>query len=137
MFGKDQISDKDLLKQINQRMGRTGTGSQSKINVSVRQGNVTLSGTLQHAIHRDPILKAVARVAGVRRVIDQMQHTAKKATQPDANQHVFKSQRTIAAEAAEAAEEAAANEPVDAPIVPLAPLAPLAPSAPTDAAPAV
>jgi hypothetical protein len=129
MFGKDQISDKDLLKQINQRMGRTGTGSQSKINVSVRQGNVTLSGTLQHAIQRDPILKAVARVAGVRRVIDQMQHTAKKATPPDANQHVFKSQRTIATEAAEAAAETAAGEILVVPIVP--------PATSADAAPAV
>jgi osmotically-inducible protein OsmY len=78
MFGKNQISDKDLLKSINQRMARTGTASQSKINVSVQQGNVTLSGSLQHAIQRDPILKAVARVTGVRRVVDQMQLVAKK-----------------------------------------------------------
>jgi osmotically-inducible protein OsmY len=78
MFGKNQISDKDLLKSINQRMARTGTASQSKIAVAVQQGNVTLSGMLQHAIQRDPILKAVSRVTGVRRVVDQMQLVAKK-----------------------------------------------------------
>jgi osmotically-inducible protein OsmY len=78
MFGKNQISDKDLLKSINQRMTRTGTASQSKVTVSVQQGNVTLSGILQHAIQRDPILKAVARVTGVRRVVDQMQLLARK-----------------------------------------------------------
>ena len=78
MFGKNQVSDKDLLKAVNQRLARTGTASQSKVNVSVQQGNVTLTGTLQHAIQRSPIVKAVSRVAGVRRVNDQMQHVAKK-----------------------------------------------------------
>lgn len=97
MFGKNQISDRDLLKQINQRMARTGTASQSKVNVSVQQGNVTLTGTLQHAIQRDPILKAVSRVTGVRRVIDQMQHL-KKETRRDANQNVYSPQREAVVE---------------------------------------
>jgi osmotically-inducible protein OsmY len=78
MFGKNQVSDKDLLKSVNQRMARTGTASQSKIAVAVQQGTVTLTGILQHAIQRDPILKSVARVAGVRRVVDQMQLIARK-----------------------------------------------------------
>ena len=73
MLGRNQISDKDLLKQVNQRLIRSGA-SQSKVAVSVNMGMVTLTGTLQHAIQRDPILKAVARVTGVKRVIDQMQH---------------------------------------------------------------
>jgi osmotically-inducible protein OsmY len=77
MFGKNQISDKDLLKQVNQRLTRSGA-SQSKVAVTVQQGMVTLTGTLQHAIQRDPILKAVARVAGVKRVIDQMQMVVRK-----------------------------------------------------------
>jgi osmotically-inducible protein OsmY len=77
MFGKNQISDKDLLKQVNQRLVRSGA-SQSKVAVTVQQGMVTLTGTLQHAIQRDPILKAVARVAGVKRVIDQMQMVVRK-----------------------------------------------------------
>ena len=107
MFGKNQVSDKDLLKQINQRLARTGTASQSKVNVSVQQGNVTLTGTLQHAIQRDPIVKAVSRVTGVRRVVDQMQHTAKKATRPDANQNVHLPQRAIVVESP------SVNEPID------------------------
>jgi hypothetical protein len=72
MLGKNQISDKDLLKQVNQRLLRSGS-AQAKVAVTVNMGMVTLSGTLQHAIQRDPILKAVARVTGVKRVIDQMQ----------------------------------------------------------------
>ena len=88
MFGKNQITDRDLLKQINQRLARTGTASQSKVNVSVQQGNVTLTGSLQHAIQRSPIVKAVSRVTGVRRVVDQMQHTVKKAQRPPERQNV-------------------------------------------------
>lgn len=44
---------------------------------------VTLTGTLQHAIQRTPILKAITNVPGVRRVIDQMQHIVKKANRPE------------------------------------------------------
>jgi osmotically-inducible protein OsmY len=72
MFGRNQVSDKDLLKQVNQRLTRTGTASQSRVMVAVQQGTVTLTGTLQYAIQRSPIVKAVARVAGVSRVVDQM-----------------------------------------------------------------
>jgi osmotically-inducible protein OsmY len=86
MFGKNQVSDRDLLKQINQRLARTGTASQSKVNVSVQQGNVTLTGTLQHAGQRSPIVKAVSRVTGIRRVVDQMTHTVKKAPRPPAGE---------------------------------------------------
>jgi len=72
MFGRNQVSDKDLLKHVNQRLTRTGTASQSRVMVAVQQGTVTLTGTLQYAIQRSPIVKAVARVAGVSRVVDQM-----------------------------------------------------------------
>jgi osmotically-inducible protein OsmY len=77
MFGRNQISDKDLLKAINQRLMRSGAG-QSRVNVQVSQGTVTLTGTLQYAIQRSPILKAIARVTGVTRVNDQMQLAEKK-----------------------------------------------------------
>ena len=100
MFGKNQVSDRDLLKSINQRLARTGTSSQSKVHVSVQQGNVTLTGTLQHAIQRNPILKAISQVAGVRRVSDQMQHTVKKAPRPDVRQNVHLPARAAVVESA-------------------------------------
>ena len=78
MFGKNPIPDKSLLQSISQRLARTGTGGQSRVTVSVQQGVVTLSGTLNHAIQRDPILKAVAQVAGVRSVTDQMRLVPKQ-----------------------------------------------------------
>jgi hypothetical protein len=85
VFGRNQISDKDLLKTVNQRLARTGTASQSKVNVNVQQGTVILTGTLQHAIQRSPILKAVANIPGIRRVVDQMQHSSKKSMRHDSD----------------------------------------------------
>lgn len=93
MFGRNQVSDRDLLKNIQQRLARTGTSSSSKVNVTVLQGNVTLTGTLQHAIQRAPILKAVNHVAGVRRVNDQMQHVAKKRLDGGPNLHIAEQTR--------------------------------------------
>ena len=77
MFGRNEMSDKALLKTVNQRLLRTGT-SQARVTAAVQQGTVTLSGMLQYEIQRSPIVKAVARVAGVRRVIDQMHAAPKK-----------------------------------------------------------
>lgn len=118
MFGKNQVSDRDLLKAINQRISRTGTSSQSKVNVTVQQGTVTLTGTLQHAIQRSPILKAISRVAGVRRVNDQMQHTAKKAPRPDIRQNVHLPKSTLVVESpgVSATEDQAVDLPADEPV---------------------
>ncbi len=113
MFGKNQISDKDLLKAVNQRLARTGTGSQSKVNISVQQGTVTLTGTLQHAIQRSPIIKAVSRVAGVRRVNDQLQHVAKKRL--DAHQNVCLPKPALVVESPNlnVTEDESVDEPAD------------------------
>jgi phosphoribosylformylglycinamidine (FGAM) synthase-like enzyme len=111
MFGKNQISDKDLLKAINQRLARTGTASQSKVNVSVQQGNVVLTGTLQHAIQRSPIVKAISRVTGVRRVVDQMLHAAKKVTRSDAHQNAHLPASTAVVESS--GEDVNADAPAD------------------------
>jgi hypothetical protein len=113
MFGKNLISDKDLLKSINQRLSRTGTASQSKVNVSVQQGTVTLTGTLQHAIQRSPIVKTVGRIAGVRRVIDQMQLIVRKAIRPNVVRAVPVPLASLPPESAgvPASQEQSADEP--------------------------
>ena len=72
MFGRNQVSDKDLLKSVNQRLMRAGAGSQSRITAAIQQGTVTLTGALQYAIQRSPLLKEVGRVPGVVRVVDQL-----------------------------------------------------------------
>ncbi|MEX2309337.1 MAG: BON domain-containing protein [Pirellulales bacterium] len=81
MFGRNEISDKALLRTISQKLARTGTSSRSRLTVSVQQGTVTLSGNLLYDIQRSPIIKAVSRIPGVRRVIDRLQLAPKKAPQ--------------------------------------------------------
>lgn len=73
MFGKNQVTDKELQKTVTKRLERTGTGSQSKVSAMVRRGAVTLTGKLQYERQRNPILKAVQSIAGVKQVIDQLQ----------------------------------------------------------------
>ena len=72
MFQNDKNSDAALLKTVNQKLSRGGGGSQSRITATVQRGTVTLSGNLQYDAQRAPLTKAVASIAGVRRVVDQL-----------------------------------------------------------------
>ena len=78
MFGRNDVPDRALLRTVDQRLDRTGTGSQSKVTASVQRGIVTLKGRLQYENQRTPILKAVRNIAGVRQVIDQLQSPPKR-----------------------------------------------------------
>jgi BON domain len=80
MFGNHELSDKELLKTVNSRLTRTGTGS--RIVAKINRGVITLSGNLQFAAQRIPIMNAASRVSGVRQVIDQMQFAQKKSYSP-------------------------------------------------------
>jgi len=74
----NQIPDKTLLQKVDQCVQRTGTGSQSRVKISVSRGEVTLKGTIQYEMQRHNIMRAANRVAGVRRVIDQLTVEAKR-----------------------------------------------------------
>ncbi|OHB79490.1 MAG: hypothetical protein A2V98_02415 [Planctomycetes bacterium RBG_16_64_12] len=71
-----QVPDKQVSQKVEQHISRTGMGSHTKIKVQVRNGDVTLSGTLQYETQRRPVLQAARAVAGVRRVVDQLQVNA-------------------------------------------------------------
>jgi len=73
MLGRNDLSDKELLKAVNKKLSRTGTGASSRITATVRQGNITLAGTLQYEMQRVPLIKAAQGVEGVRQVIDNLQ----------------------------------------------------------------
>lgn len=68
----DKTPDSSILKKVNENLMRTGTGGQAKVQAGVRNGDVTLSGSLQYEMQRRSMVKAATSVAGVRRVIDQM-----------------------------------------------------------------
>jgi len=71
--------DKTLLKQVNQRLMRAGTGGgKSRIAAAISRGDVTLTGMLQYEMQRRTAVRAASSVSGVRRVIDQMKVEPKK-----------------------------------------------------------
>lgn len=67
-----QVPDKRISQKVEQRVSRAGLGG-AKITVQVRDGDVTLSGTLQYDSQRRPVLHAARGVEGVRRIVDQLQ----------------------------------------------------------------
>jgi ABC-type cobalamin/Fe3+-siderophores transport system ATPase subunit len=94
---------------VNQKLSRGGGGSQSRITATVQRGTVTLTGKLQYDAQRAPLTKAVASVAGVRRVVDQLtvaprvNHYAAAEARAEATAN---EQRKAARDAQAAAEEA-------------------------------
>jgi hypothetical protein len=79
MFGQNATSDKELLKNVNRRLQRSG--SQAGITASVQNGTVTISGKLRAEDQRLTIVRALRSVNGVRNVIDQLQAPPKKQLQ--------------------------------------------------------
>jgi hypothetical protein len=114
MFGNDKASDDKLQKAVDQRLMRGGAGSQSRITARVSQGNVTVTGNLQYEAQRSPLVKNIARVAGVRRVIDQLKIAPKVDQQTYARKPAAPVEQPTPAEVA--SPEASAETPPDAAI---------------------
>jgi osmotically-inducible protein OsmY len=73
----DAISDGDILKTVHDRLQRAGA-SQDRIRATVDHGSVKLMGALNFEMQRRSYLKVVTAIAGVKRVDDHMQVSAKK-----------------------------------------------------------
>ena len=73
MLHRGSESDKAILKKVNQRLARASLGSRSQLTAEVRNGQVTLSGTIQYDNQRRPALRAASSVEGVKGVVDQLQ----------------------------------------------------------------
>ncbi len=112
MLQNDKNNDAALLKTVNQKLSRGGGGSQSRITATVQRGTVTLSGNLQYDAQRAPLTKAVASIAGVRRVVDQLivvprvNHYAAAEARADATANEERKTARDAEAAAQAAEGA-------------------------------
>jgi osmotically-inducible protein OsmY len=70
---RNAVPDKTLLQNVSQRLMRLGGSSHNRCTAVVIGGDVTLSGMLQYEMQRKPLIRAATSVAGVRRVIDQLQ----------------------------------------------------------------
>lgn len=77
----DKVPDGVLVKNVNVRLQRAGSGGSSGVTAAARGGTVTLSGMLQYEIQRRPMIKAATSCPGVLRVVDQMSVAAKKPMQ--------------------------------------------------------
>jgi osmotically-inducible protein OsmY len=72
MPNDNRVPDRALMTKVNQRLSRCGMGSNLQVNVVIRNGLVTLSGTLDYDYQRRPLLRAATGVSGVRMVVDNL-----------------------------------------------------------------
>lgn len=72
MLGTSQISDKDLQKQLNQRLCKTGVATQTPVSASVHNGVVTVTGAISYDYQRKAIHRALQGLPGVRSVVDAL-----------------------------------------------------------------
>ncbi|NLS94034.1 MAG: BON domain-containing protein [Planctomycetaceae bacterium] len=82
MLRKQIVPDKVLHNKVTQRLARAGMGAGCSLRVSVKNGQVTLSGTILRDLQRRPALRAAQGIDGVRQVIDQLKVEAKKVWKP-------------------------------------------------------
>lgn len=75
-----KIPDKELLKNVLRRMTQKGTSS-SRVTATVSGGDATIAGTVAYEYERHAILRSVASVQGIRRVIDQLRVVPKQRPQ--------------------------------------------------------
>lgn len=73
----NQIPDKTLQKNVDRKLMQKCPGS-ARISATVRGGDATVTGTLKNEYERKPIVRCVAAVQGIRRVVDQLQVLEKK-----------------------------------------------------------
>jgi osmotically-inducible protein OsmY len=66
------VSDRTIIQQITNKLTSRGVSSPSHVEVQSRNGEVTLSGNLQHAHLRQAAVQVATAISGVRRVIDRM-----------------------------------------------------------------
>ena len=72
----NQVPDKTLLRNVERKLMQKCAGA-TRISATVRGGDATITGTIKNEYERKPIVRCVAAVQGIRRVIDQLQLVAK------------------------------------------------------------
>ena len=66
------VPDHTITRRIAAQLTNRGLKAPCKIGVDTHRGEVTLSGTIQHAFQRQTAMIAVRSVEGVKHVIDQL-----------------------------------------------------------------
>jgi osmotically-inducible protein OsmY len=69
---KGQIPDQTITERVTQLLSNRGLRSPCRVSVTTLNGEVTLSGTVQHAHQKVSAVQATRGANGVRRVVDQL-----------------------------------------------------------------
>lgn len=73
----NQVPDKTLQKHVDRKLMQKCPGS-AQIRATVRSGDATITGMIKNEYERKPIVRCVAAVQGIRRVVDQLQVIERK-----------------------------------------------------------
>lgn len=66
------VSDRSVTQQVTNKLAGRGLSSPCKVAVETRNGEVTLTGSVQHSHQKSAAVQAASAVAGVRRVTDRL-----------------------------------------------------------------
>lgn len=75
MDRKVPLSDATISKNVSQQLAGRGLRSPCRIQVQTRNGEVTLSGTVQFVHQRDAAVQAIRTVEGVTRIVEKLKVT--------------------------------------------------------------
>ena len=67
------IRDPVISQKVSEKLSSLGVRAPCHVTVVSNKGNVTLAGTIQYEHQRHMAVRAIKGVAGVQRVVDQMQ----------------------------------------------------------------
>ncbi|HVA49740.1 MAG TPA: BON domain-containing protein [Pirellulales bacterium] len=99
------VSDVTISRNVTRQLAGRGLRSPCHIQVQTRNGEVTLSGTVQFVHQRDAAVQAIRTVEGVKRIVEKLkvkgpakpqypQPTARPAKQPAVEEAVAKPEET-------------------------------------------
>jgi osmotically-inducible protein OsmY len=75
---KDQVPDKQITERVAHLISSRGLRSPCKVSINTSNGQVVLSGTVQHAHQKTAAVQVARGVNGVRRVVDNLVVTPMK-----------------------------------------------------------
>jgi BON domain-containing protein len=72
MYHKPKVPDRQILQKVTTQLPARGIRPPCNVRVNVRNGTVTISGTIEFEMQRKAAVHAATGVNGVQRVVDQL-----------------------------------------------------------------
>jgi osmotically-inducible protein OsmY len=69
---RNDVSDEQLTRQAQQRLGNRGLAPPCQVSVATHQGVITLTGTVEHAHQKQTALSAIRGVSGARGYVSHL-----------------------------------------------------------------